>query len=124
MRSTSCPACGVSYRLAVRYCPRCGRECQPADHGSATESSEFPIVRVGQASIAGELIHLDSRPRCIRQVGDVVQVRDVIAAQSAAVSCWLAGHENEKGLLIKQEVSIGGRWSRRRLRASVVVKTW
>ena len=124
-REMTCPSCSTTYRAAVRFCPRCGQGLVAAENGGDGAISTLPVVPVAPASLDRGIVHFDSqRTRSIRRIGDVIQTRDMISAQSSAVSSWFVVRGEEKGMSIRQEVSTGGRLCRRTLRATIVIQTW
>ena len=117
-----CLACGRAYRHRVRFCPRCGAETQSADSTSQPQ----PLVRLGPTPLEHQIVPFEvSRASCIREVGEVIKTRDVIAVQSGVACQWLAGRPDTKGFRMTQEVIVGGRFRRRTtLRASITVEMW
>jgi len=116
-----CPVCNTTVRPGSQYCHRCGSDLPPL----SMPVPNHPIVRSTPTLVEQGIVPIETnRTACVREVGDVIKVRDVVAMQSGVICNWFSSREGGRGVSVKQEISVGGRIFQRTLRASIVVKTW
>ena len=72
-----------------------------------------------------ELVPFERTRMCrLREVGDISKSLGILSMQSNAVRAWLRNRQHDRGMRMKQRVSVGGCIFKRTARAEIIVETW
>ena len=88
---------------------------------------DYQLARIQPllARQACDLAPLETLPlRALTEADDVSKTRVLASVQGNAICTWLANRAHQKGVCIKQQVSVGGVIFKRTVKARITVKTW